>query len=180
MGDAIKHGFANLTNFVGQDDRPTFWWWVLFVFLVTFGISFLSSMVFTASSMFEAIMSAMDGADEAQVETEMLQGLAGGMTTQAWISAGISVLGLCLILAAFARRLRDAKLPVLIVIVPVVTILYGAYVSIDLSTEIAELMATGDAKAIEEATYSSAGRGLIAYIGYLAVIIGGLVPTRRV
>lgn len=179
MGDAIKHCFANLTNFDGEDNRPTFWWWVLFVFLVTFAISFASSMVFAVSSMGGAIMSAVDGANEAQVETEMLQAMASGMATQAWIGAGISVLGLGLILAAFGRRLRDARLPVLLVVIPVITTLWGAYISIELTSEMAELMATGDMQAIEEQTLSSAGAGLVTYVGYLVILVGGLIPTRQ-
>ena len=48
MGDAIKNGFGNLTNFSGRDSRSLFWWWILFVVIITFGISIISGVVFTA------------------------------------------------------------------------------------------------------------------------------------
>ena len=50
MGEAIKHGFANLTNFAGRDSRTLFWWWVLLIVVITFGLSFISGIFFTAGA----------------------------------------------------------------------------------------------------------------------------------
>ncbi|MEP1420643.1 MAG: hypothetical protein ABJK59_02600, partial [Erythrobacter sp.] len=94
MGDAIKHGFANLLNIQGKDDRPTFWWWVLFVILVSFGISTFASFGFVASSVGDAMTLASNGVDESQVEIAMMQSMADGLKTQTWISTGVSFVGL--------------------------------------------------------------------------------------
>ncbi|MEP0391484.1 MAG: hypothetical protein ABJ205_01325 [Erythrobacter sp.] len=94
MGDAIKHGFANLLNIQGKDDRPTFWWWVLFVILVSFGISTFASFGFVASSVGDAMTLASNGVDESQVEIAMMQSMADGLNTQTWISTGVSFVGL--------------------------------------------------------------------------------------
>ncbi len=32
--EAISSGFANITNFEGRASRPTFWYWVLFIWLL--------------------------------------------------------------------------------------------------------------------------------------------------
>jgi hypothetical protein len=74
--------------------------------------------------------------------------------------------------------LRDAGLPVLILVVPVLTALWSAYSGIQLSGELSEVMASGDLAAIEAMSASSAGASLIGYAGYLVVIVCGLIPTR--
>jgi len=178
MGDAIKHGIANLTNFDGRDSRATFWWWVLCIVVVTVLLSMISGLVFAASSMGTAFQSAASGVDEAQIEAEMMQAMSGSLGTQAWISVGISLLGLALLIASFVRRLRDAGLPVLIAVVPVVTVLYSAWTNITVSGKAAEIMASGDVQAVNDFAMESAGAGMIGWIGYIAVIVVGLLPTK--
>ena len=41
MIEAVRYGFANYMNFDGRTDRPTFWWWVLAVFLAAIAASIL-------------------------------------------------------------------------------------------------------------------------------------------
>ena len=42
MLDAIRHGLANLLNFSGRDARQTFWYYVLFVYVVTTVVTVLA------------------------------------------------------------------------------------------------------------------------------------------
>ena len=179
MGAAIKNGFANLTNFSGRDSRSLFWWWVLFVVIVTFGLSMLVGIVFTAGSMGSAFQSAAAGVDQAQVEAEMMQNMAGNLGAQAWAGVAVSLLGLALLIASFVRRLRDAGLPPIIAIVPVATTLFSAYVSVSAVGEMSELMASGDLVALEEAAMGSASLGLVAYVGYLVILVCGLIPSKN-
>ncbi|MAS84463.1 MAG: DUF805 domain-containing protein [Erythrobacteraceae bacterium] len=179
MGEAIKHGFANLTNFSGRDSRSLFWWWVLLIVVVTFALSFISGIVFMAGSMGGAFQAGAAGVDQQQIQAEMMRNMAGSLETQAWIGVAISVLGLFLLIASFVRRLRDAGLPVLIAIIPVITTTIAAYASVSAVDEIRELMMSDNAQALNEAATSGSGLGLVAYIGYLVVIICGLIPTRN-
>ena len=179
MGAAIRHGFANLTNFSGRDSRSLFWWWVLFVVLITFGLSMVSGIVFTAGSMGSAFQSAADGVDQAQVEAEMMRNMAGNLGTQTWIGVAVSLLGLALLIASFVRRLRDAGLPPIIAIVPVATTLFSAYVSVSAVGELSELMASGNVTAMEEAAQGTASLGLVAYVGYLVILVCGLIPSKN-
>lgn len=178
MGDAIKHCMANLANFDGRDSRATFWWWVLCVVVVTVLLSMVSGLVFAASSMGDAFQSAAAGVDEAQIEAEMMQGMAGSLGTQAWIGAGISLLGIALLIASFVRRLRDAGLPVLIAAIPVATVLYSSWNSVSVASQAADIMASGDVQAVNEFALATAGAGMVGWIGYIVVIVGGLLPTK--
>lgn len=178
MGAALKNGFANLTNFSGRDSRSLFWWWVLFIVIVTVGLGFVSGIVFTAGAMGGAFQSAAGGIDEAQIEADMMRSMAGTLGTQAWVGVAISLLGLGLLIASFVRRLRDAGLPVIIAIIPVITTLIAAYANISVVDEMREVMMTGNAQAVEEATAANLGLGLVGYLGHLVVIICGLIPTR--
>ena len=73
MGNAIKHGFANLTNFSGRDSRSLFWWWVLLIVVVTFALSFISGIVFTAGAMGTAFQAGSAGVDQQQMQADMMQ-----------------------------------------------------------------------------------------------------------
>ena len=126
-----------------------------------------------------AFQSGANGVDPAQVEAEMMRSMAGNLGTQAWIGVGISLFGLFLFIASFARRLRDAGLPVLIAIIPVATVLISAYFSVASVGEMSELMASGNVTAMEEAAAAKAPYSLIGYAGYLVVIICGLIPTKK-
>ena len=179
MGEAIRHGFANLTNFSGRDSRTLFWWWVLLIVVVTFALSFISGIVFAAESMGRAFQAGAEGVDQSQVQAQMMRNMADSLGPQAWIGVAISVIGLLLLIASFVRRLRDAGLPMLIAIVPVVTTVIAAYVNVSAVEEMRELMMSADTQALNEAAASNAGLGLIAYVGYLVVIVCGLIPSKK-
>ncbi len=179
MGDAIKHCLANLTNFQGRDSRSTFWWWVLVVVILNFGISMISGLVFTVSSMSGAMQSMGSGADPEQMQVEIMQAMAGSLGIQTWIGVAISILGLLLIIAAFVRRLNDANLPSLIAIIPIVTTLAGAYFSVNFVDELSEVMASGNLEAVEELSTTSGLWGSLSWLGYLVVIVCGLIPGKE-
>lgn len=44
MLDAIRHGLSNLLAFAGRDARQAFWYYVLFVYIVTTAISMCISL----------------------------------------------------------------------------------------------------------------------------------------
>jgi|TARA_R100000049_G_C1946388_1_gene91701 uncharacterized membrane protein YhaH (DUF805 family) len=180
MGEAIRHGFANLTNFSGRDSRSLFWWWVLLIVVITFGISFISGIVFTAGAMGTAFQSGAAGVDQDQIQAEMMRNMAGTIGTQAWIGVAISIIGLALLIASFVRRLRDARLPVAIAIIPVLTTLFASYVSVAAVDTIRAAMMSDNPQTMSDTAAASSGLGLVAYIGYLVVIVCGLIPSRKV
>jgi len=180
MGEAIKHGFANLTNFAGRDSRTLFWWWVLLIVVITFGLSLISGIFFTAGAMGTAFQGATSGVDQDQLQMEMMRNMAGSVETQAWIGVAISLIGLGLLIASFVRRLRDARLPVAIAIIPVLTTLFASYVSVAAVDDIRAAMMSENMQTMSDTAAASSGLGLVAYIGYLVVIVCGLIPSRNV
>lgn len=178
MMEAIRHGLSNLTNFSGRDARPTFWYYVLFLILVNIAIGLVVGVVFAAGSVGGAIEAASSGATEAEVQAQVLKGMSGSLTTQAWIGVIVSLVTLGLFVASFVRRLRDAALPAAIAAVPVATSLFTAYQNISASSSLQAVMATGDAVAINEAAMASASWGMVGWVGYLVVIVCGAIPTR--
>jgi uncharacterized membrane protein YhaH (DUF805 family) len=46
FGEAIKAGFQNYVNFTGRASRSEFWYWVLFVILVSIAASVIDYMLF--------------------------------------------------------------------------------------------------------------------------------------
>lgn len=180
MGEAIKHEFANLTNFSGRDSRSLFWWWVLVIVIITVGLSIISGVVFAAGSMGSAFQAGVAGVDQAQIEAEMMRSMADSLGTQAWIGAAISLIGLALLIASFVRRLRDAGLPTLIAIVPVLTTLFACYVNVTSVDEMRVAMIQASTQTMDETVVASSGLGLVAYIGYLVVIVCGLIPSKNV
>jgi len=41
--DAVRYGFSNCANFKGRTDRPTFWWWVLALFILFFVLNLVDA-----------------------------------------------------------------------------------------------------------------------------------------
>lgn len=35
FGQAISHNFSNMTNFSGRASRSEFWWWILFIWIIS-------------------------------------------------------------------------------------------------------------------------------------------------
>ncbi|MBY8336109.1 DUF805 domain-containing protein [Alteriqipengyuania sp. NZ-12B] len=176
MGEALRHGFANLTNFAGRDSRSLFWWWVLLIAVVVFGLSMISGIVFLVGSMGSAMQAGAVGIEQEQIQADMMRYMAGSAETQAWIGVAISLIGLFLLIASFVRRLRDAGLPVLIAIIPVLTTVVASYANLAGVDALRAAMTTGDAQLVRE---SSSGLGLVAYAGYLVVIVCGLIPSKN-
>ena len=178
MMEAIRYCLANLGNFTGRDPRQTFWYYVLFLVVINVILGLIVGVAFTAGSVGGAIESAAGGASEADVQAQIMQQMAGSLSTQTWIGAAISLVTLVLFIAAFVRRLRDAALPTAIAAIPVATSLFAVYSSISAVSAMEAVMMTGDPLAINEAAMASAGMGMIGWIGYLVVIICGAIPTR--
>ena len=81
--------------------------------------------------------------------------------------------------AELIRRLRDAGLPVLIAIIPVLTTLISSYASLSAVDDLRAAMLSENMQTMNEAATASSGLGLAAYIGYLVVIVCGVFPSRN-
>ena len=73
MLSAIKYNLSHLTDFKGRDARPTFWYYVLFLVLVQFALSFLVSIPLTGAMVGDAVVYAQQGMPEGAVQAQLME-----------------------------------------------------------------------------------------------------------
>ena len=103
MLEAIKYNLAHLADFSGREDRPTFWWYVLFLVIVDIVLGLLITSLGGGFS--AGIEAAQAGASQQDIQAQMLQQMSGGVML---LSAAINLLVTALFVAAFVRRLHDS------------------------------------------------------------------------
>ena len=125
MLDAIKHGLGNLLNGNGRDARQAFWYYVLFIYLVTTAIS----MVFVMPMMIQGMMKGIQqgiaqgqgqdpAATQAAVQAVMMGSMSDLLPKMIWLTVAIGIIMLLSLASAFVRRLHDSGLSGLWALVP--------------------------------------------------------------
>jgi len=100
----------DLTNFAGRDARQTFWYYVLFLYLIQMVAGMLVAipmMVAMFSQMFAGIRA---GADPDAMNAMMLEAMTGPLETTMWLAMGLGAVSLLALAASFVRRLHDSGL----------------------------------------------------------------------
>ena len=125
MLNAIKHGLGNLLNGNGRDARQAFWYYVLFIYLVTTVLSLVFVMPLMMQSMFAAMQQGIaqgQGQDpevsKAAIQAAMMDSMSEIMPKMIWMSIAVGVVMLLSLAAAFVRRLHDSGLSGLWALVP--------------------------------------------------------------
>ena len=127
MLDAIKHGLSHVITFDGRDARQAFWYYVLFLYLVTMALS----MVFVMPLMFQSMMTVVQqgiaqgqaqgqdpAAAQAAVQAAMMNSMSDLMPQIVWMGVITGIGMLLMLAAAFVRRLHDSGLSGLWALVP--------------------------------------------------------------
>jgi uncharacterized membrane protein YhaH (DUF805 family) len=114
---AIKHGLRNLFNFQGRDARQAFWFYVLFIYLITMGIGMVISVPMSMQATMAGIQQGMAQAgnanreaSQAAAQAAIAASMSRYMPLMVWatfVSAIIMLVGLA---ASLVRRLHDADL----------------------------------------------------------------------
>jgi uncharacterized membrane protein YhaH (DUF805 family) len=107
MLGAIKYNLRHLLDFSGRDARQTFWFYVLFVFLLNMAVSLAITMPAMGQAMGGAMMAARSGNPEA-ANAAIAESMTGITMTAIWAGAVMGVINIALLAAAFVRRLHDA------------------------------------------------------------------------
>jgi uncharacterized membrane protein YhaH (DUF805 family) len=110
MLDAIRHGLANLFNFAGRDGRQTFWYYVLFLFVVQYGVSLLVTLPMTFTGMADSFRMASHGGSPEEVNAAMAASMSSMLGMTVWVSVISGIAILLLLVASFVRRLHDSGL----------------------------------------------------------------------
>ncbi len=113
MLGAIKYNLTHLLDFTGRDARQTFWFYVLFLFLVYMALGMVGSFALIGSLMSPMLEAANAGASEQEMQVRMAQQMGATMgrmfEAMLWVSVVVSVLMDLLLAAAFVRRLHDSN-----------------------------------------------------------------------
>lgn len=114
---AIKHGLGNLFNFQGRDARQAFWYYVLFIYLITMGISMAISIPMSIQAVFTGIQQGIahagsgdPAAAEAAAQAAIVASIGDFMPALVWTSFAASAILLVGLAASLVRRLHDSDL----------------------------------------------------------------------
>ena len=104
----VKYNFAHLLDFSGRDARPTFWYYVLFLFLLNIALAMVLGFVAVGQLVSGAVTAGQSGASEEAVQASMASGIGGMMGSIMWYSLVSNILMIVLLAASFVRRLHDS------------------------------------------------------------------------
>lgn len=114
---AIKHGLGNLTNFHGRDARQAFWYYVLFVYLITMVIGMMVSIPMTTEAMMTGVQQGIanagnpdKAASDAAAQAAIVASMRGYMPVLVWSSFATAAILLIGLAASLVRRLHDSGL----------------------------------------------------------------------
>jgi uncharacterized membrane protein YhaH (DUF805 family) len=108
MLEAIKYNLLHLADFSGREDRPTFWWYVLFLVILDLVLGLIGSGWLFAGSVSAIYQTAQSGGSPVALQQQMMQQMVPHMMTMLWVSGAIKLLVAALSVAAFVRRLHDS------------------------------------------------------------------------
>jgi uncharacterized membrane protein YhaH (DUF805 family) len=109
MLGSIKYNLSHLLDFTGRDARQTFWYYVLFVFIVNIGIGMILGVVIAGSMIGTAVNAAQSGASDQAVQAQMATGMSAFMNNFMIYGLVSGALNCLLLAAAFVRRLHDSN-----------------------------------------------------------------------
>jgi uncharacterized membrane protein YhaH (DUF805 family) len=185
MLKAIKHGLVNLLNFEGRDARQAFWYYVLFLYIVTLAIS----MVVTVPMMIQGFMTGIrEGinasrssdpvAAQAAVQAAMRNAMSGTISTSLWLGMVTGLLMLAGLAAAFVRRLHDSNLSGLWALIPAAIQLGNLALAPTMVRQMMDNLAhmtPGDPAAGFRAMQGSVGAAsLLGWAAIIAVVVLGV------
>jgi uncharacterized membrane protein YhaH (DUF805 family) len=112
MWFAIKHGVRNSFNMSGRDSRHTFWYYVLFVYILTIAISSAATIPATFGAIFKGVKEGLANPEvspQAQSEA-MAAAMSDMIPITIWLGVATGLLLLFALAASFVRRLHDSGL----------------------------------------------------------------------
>ena len=164
---AIKHNLANLSNFTGRDARQTFWYYVLFVYIVTTVVSMLA-MIPAMVGMFTNIIDvAKAGGSEQTAQQTVANSMSSLFGSVGWVSMVVGALFIILLAASLVRRLHDSDMPGLWALAPCALQAIGIAM---MPAQLAAMTAVmADPAAMGDPTAMYRAQGAAGLIGWVAI-----------
>jgi len=189
MGGAIKYNLTHLLDFSGRDARQTFWFYVLFLFLVNIAIGMVLGFAIVGSLISAAIDAAQAGASEEAMRAQMTARMGDFIGGIVWYSLASNVIMSLLLAASFVRRLHDSNSNGWWGLLVLAALAAGSLVSIETMDSMREVMSeamsrTGPMTQFEmqemmRGQSQASFFGLIAWIAPLMVIVFGVMDSSK-
>jgi len=187
MLGSIKYNLSHLLDFSGRDARQTFWYYVLFLFIVYFVLGIIGSFVLIGSLMAPLMEAAQSGASEQQIQAQMSGWMGSFMGTIIWVSISVNILMDLLLASAFVRRLHDSGRAGWWGLLVVGSQAVSTLMMIPMMDSMQDFMA----QAMDPANVADPARfqammaqqskfslyGLVGWIGPIAAIVFGVLPS---
>lgn len=181
MLEAIKYNLSRLADFSGREDRPTFWWYVLFLVILDIVLGIIVSGPMVVGGVSSAFSAAQSGASDAEVQARVLQQMAPHMVTMMWVSGGIKLLMTALVAAAFVRRLHDSNSSgwwaALAVGAQVVTLAIALSMVGNIEGTMATIASSGDTSPAVLQQVEISRLSLLGWIAPLLVLVFGVLKS---
>jgi uncharacterized membrane protein YhaH (DUF805 family) len=182
MFGSIKYNLAHLLDFRGRDARQTFWFYVLFLVIlrILIGIGLVIPMM--ANAVGQVLDQAKTGVtDQQAITTSLLSQMGPWMQTVAYVSVGVGLVMILLLLAAFVRRLHDSNKTGWWAAIPVATELASLWGNYRRAGRIGEALS----QAVQQAEAGGAIAhqretsilGLLGWLGVIVVIVFGIMKS---
>ncbi|MCP5396784.1 MAG: DUF805 domain-containing protein [Sphingomonadaceae bacterium] len=182
MLGSIKYNLSHLGQFSGRDARQTFWYYVLFLVVLQFGVGIIAAIPLYIDMFTGAFQAAQAGLGEREMQAMMMANMGDQMRTQVWISAAVGVVISILLAASFVRRLHDTGFTGWIAVIPLGTYLFSlGYNIVNLDTMLAMMERAMSATEPSEAFAMQgqmASTSLISWVGILVVIGFGVLKSQ--
>ena len=191
MLGSIKYNLSHLLDFSGRDARQTFWFYVLFLFVVYLAFSMVAGLLLVGSIVGPIVEIANTGASEQEMDAQVAQ-MMGGMMGRLmgmviWFSIAVSAVMDMLLAAAFVRRLHDSDSSGWWAL----AVLASQIVSTAVMIPMIDAMQGVMAQAMDPANMADPARmqammagqsrfslyGLVGWIGPIAVIVFGVLDS---
>ncbi len=169
MWSAMKYGMRNLFNFEGRDARQTFWYFVLFMYIVRM-VSGIAIAVPMLIAIFGTIVdSAKANLDPQAMQANMMGAMAGAMEQVAWFGIAISAVTSLAILPSLVRRLHDSDLSGWWAALPGAIYALALYDAPAQMHKVAKMIATMNPENPPNSVQMMQEQGLMGLLGYAAL-----------
>jgi len=171
MLTAIKHNLTHIADFTGREDRPTFWWYVLFLVIIEVVLGFGVSLSMAAGGFSAAYQAAQSGASQQDIQAEVLRQMSGNIGTVMWLSSGIKLVVTALMVSAFVRRLHDSNNSGWWAAVAVAVQVAAMGLALNMASQIQATMASMTGGDITPALAAQAQLSRVGLLGWVAPVI---------
>ena len=178
MLGAVKYNLAHLLDFGGRDARQTFWYYMLFLFVLNVGVGIVAAIPFIGQIMSSVMVAAQSG-DQAAVEAALAASTGEMLESMVWLGLVTACHNILLIAAALTRRLHDSNLSGWWGLVPLGLQAFATWHTFARIDQLKALMAqtmqqATDPQAAMMAQSQMSSQSLIGWLPVIALVILGV------